>query len=79
MTVDPLNVECANCLAVKGELCTTAQGKTRYPHQSRTLLAAVPAKCGECGAEYSEPCLMESGKTRLYPHPERGTKRSEKR
>ena len=72
--MDTTNVECANCLAVKGEPCTTVQGnKARPPHAPRVELAAAPDKCGNCGAKYGEPCFMESGKTRIHPHLERGT------
>ena len=69
--MDTMNVECANCMAVKGEPCTTVQGKARPPHAPRVELAAAPDKCGNCGAEYGQPCFMESGKTRIHPHLER--------
>ena len=69
--MDPTNVECANCIAVKGEPCTTVRGEARPPHAPRVELAAAPDKCGDCGAEYGEPCFTESGKTLIYLHLER--------
>ena len=76
--MDPLNVECTTCLAVRGEHCTTVRGVPCRPHASRVGLAAAPDPCDECGAEYGQPCRLESGKTRLYPHPRRGPRNQEK-
>ena len=69
--MDPLAVYCANCFAVPWEMCVTIQGNARSPHAPRVKLAAHPDECPDCGADYGEPCLKETGEVRFYPHQNR--------
>ena len=66
--MDPMAVYCPNCLAVPWEMCATIHGNERSPHAPRVKLAASPEECPDCGAEYGEPCLKETGEFRFYPH-----------
>ena len=65
---DPMQVHCANCLAAPREICTTIYGNPRSPHAPRVKLAASPEKGPDCGAQYGEPCLQETGEIKFYPH-----------
>lgn len=63
ITMDPIQVECATCLAVPGEECTTRFSKrTVSPHVARRRLARVGASCPRCGASELQPCLNASGR-----------------
>lgn len=68
-----LDVYCTDCLARKGEPCTTIRGESCNPHQVRVRLAATPGPCDQCHATFGEPCYCESGETRMYPHQTRAT------
>ena len=67
--MDPIRVECATCLAVPGEECTTRFSKRAVsPHVARMRLARVGAACPRCGASDRQPCLNAAGKAQPRVH-----------
>ena len=71
LVTDPLDVDCADCLASEGVPCTTILGGQRQFHVARLRLAAAPDACGQCGAERGQPCYKTSGGIRTFPHRDR--------
>ncbi len=67
--MDPIQVECATCLAVPGEACTSRFSKRAVsPHLARLRLARVEVGCPRCGAGPRQPCLTTAGKAQPRIH-----------
>ena len=67
--MQPIAVECATCLAVPGEDCSTRFSKRAVsPHVARMRLARVGACCPRCGASELQPCLNAAGKVQPNIH-----------
>ena len=72
--MDPIQVECATCLAVPGEDCSTRFSKRAVsPHVARRRLARVGAGCPTCGAKERRPRLNAAGKAQPRIHTARST------
>ena len=69
LAMDPIQVECATCLAVPGEACTTRYtGRPVASHPARFRLARVGAACPRCGASELQPCVNAAGKAQTRVH-----------
>ena len=67
--MDPIRVECATCLALPGEECTTRFSRRAVsPHVARMRLARVGAACPRCGASELQPCVNAANKAQPQIH-----------
>lgn len=67
--IDPVRVECATCLAVPGEPCSTRYARSPVAsHPARSLLARVGVACPRCGASELQPCVNAAGKAQVRIH-----------
>ena len=67
--MDPIQVECATCLAVPGERCSTLYtGYPISPHAARSRLARVGVACPRCKATEFQPCVDARGRAQTRIH-----------
>ena len=67
--MDPIQVECATCLAVPGEDCRSrSSGNDVAPHVARTRLSRAGADCPRCGASKLQPCVNAAKKVQPRVH-----------
>ena len=68
-TMDPIQVECATCLALPGEHCSTRySGYPVAPHPARSRLARASVACPRCGASDLRPCVNSKGRAQPRIH-----------
>ena len=67
--MDPIRVECATCLAVPGDDCSSrSSGNAVAPHVARKRLSRVGAECPRCGASKLQPCVNAWGRVQPRIH-----------
>lgn len=67
--LDPIQVECATCLSVPGQHCSTRySSRPVAPHPARCRLARVGVACPRCGASELRPCVDAKGRVQTRTH-----------